>query len=45
MYYDKIKNRYYELDELDNKVYAYKDPNYEPEPLELPTPKQEELEF
>lgn len=45
MYYDKVKNRYYEKNELGDRVYAYNDPNYEPEPLELPTPKQEELEF
>ena len=45
MYYDKVKNRYYELDQKGERVYAYQNPDYEPEPLELPTPTQEELEF
>ena len=45
MYYDKVKNRYYEVDKQGNPVYAYQNPNYEPEEVVLPTPSQEELEF
>ena len=45
LFYDKVKNRYYELDSKGNKVYAYQNPNHEPEEVELPTPSQEELEF
>ena len=43
LYYDKLKNRYYELDEFGGKRYAYDDPN-KPSPS-IPTPSQEELEF
>ena len=45
MYYDKVKNRYYEVDKQGNPVYAYQNPNYEPEEVVLPTPSQEELEL
>lgn len=42
LYYDKLKNRYYELDDLGNKVFAYPDPDKQEQ---LPTPSQEELDF
>jgi len=42
LYYDKLKNRYYEVDDLGNKRYAYPDPE---KPEQIPTPTQEELEF
>ena len=45
MYYDKVKNRYYEIDKQGNPMYAYQNPDYEPEEVALPTPSQEELEF
>jgi hypothetical protein len=43
LYYDKVKNRYYELDDLGGKRFAYDDPT-KPSPV-IPTPSQEELEF
>jgi twinkle protein len=42
LYYDKVRNRYYEIDELGNKRFAYPDPD---KPNKIPTPTQEELEF
>tara|TARA_R100000951_G_scaffold52644_1_gene44301 strand:- start:1049 stop:2020 length:972 start_codon:yes stop_codon:yes gene_type:complete len=43
LYYDKVKNRYYELDEFGGKRFAYDNPD-KPTPV-IPTPSQEELEF
>ena len=43
LYYDKVKNRYYELDEFGGKRFAYDNPD-KPSPV-IPTPSQEELEF
>ena len=43
LYYDKVKNRYYELDEFGGNRFAYDNPD-KPSPV-IPTPSQEELEF